>query len=74
MEKPLAPILEFPGSGESIIEPSRLKTGKPRIPGHCVLCFFQEVIRKLRRKGELKQIHKLTSEGDPDGGLLGDCA
>ena len=65
MEKPLAPILEFPGLGESIIEPSRLKDGKPQIPGRCVLCFFQEVIKKFRRSGELKQIHQLTGEGNP---------
>lgn len=66
MKKPVAPILEFPGSGKSIIEPARLKAGKDRIPGRCVLCFFGEVIKKLRRKGELKQIHQLTGEGDPN--------
>jgi purine-nucleoside phosphorylase len=66
VKKPVAPILEFPGSGKSIIEPARLKAGQDRIPGRCVLCFFSEVIKKLRRKGELKQIHQLTGEGDPN--------
>ena len=66
MKKPVIPILEFPGAGESIIEPARLKAGKDRIPERCVLCFFSEVITKLRRKGELKQVHQLTSEGKPN--------
>ena len=66
MEKTTAPVLEFPGSGRAVIEPVRLKAGQDRIPGRCVLCFFGEVIKKLRRKGELKQIHRLTSEGDPN--------
>jgi len=66
MRKTTAPILEFPGSGKAVIEPARLKAGQDRIPGRCVLCFFGEVMKKLRRKGELKQIHRLTSEGDPN--------
>jgi len=66
MKKKAAPILEFPGSGRAVIEPARLKAGRRRIPGRCVLCFFGEVIKKLRRQGELKQIHRLSSEGDPN--------
>jgi uridine phosphorylase len=65
VEKPVVPILEYPGSGESIIEPSRLNRNKPRIPGRCVLCFFREVMKKLSRRGELRQIHELTGEGEP---------
>lgn len=66
MKKPLAPILEFPGPGKSIIEPARLKAGQDRIPDRCVLCFFSEVIKKVHRRGELKQINQLTGEGDPN--------
>jgi len=65
VKRSVAPILEFPGSGKSIIEPARLKAGMERIPGRCVLCFFGEVIRKLKRNEKLKPIHQLTGEGDP---------
>ena len=65
MKKPGVPILEFPGYGESIIEPSKLLAKKDRIPKRCVLCFFNEVIKKWRRRGKLKQVLKLTGEGEP---------
>lgn len=65
MKKTMVPILEFPGSEESIIEPARLKGKKNLVPERCVLCFFNEVLKKLRRAGELKRVHRLTGEGEP---------
>jgi uridine phosphorylase len=57
------PILEFPGSGRAIIEPRRLLAGRKPVPERCVLCFFGEVIRNYRKRGELRKIHTLSSEG-----------
>ncbi len=55
------PILEFDPAPEAVLEPSRLH--KPRdVPEHCVLCFFQEVIDKLREEGQLKEIAQCRSE------------
>ena len=42
------PVLEFDPSREAIIEPTNLV--KPAdVPEHCVICFFPEVIEKLRQ-------------------------
>jgi uridine phosphorylase len=42
------PVLEFDPSREAIIEPKNLV--KPAdVPEHCVICFFPEVIEKLRQ-------------------------
>ena len=55
------PILEFDPTREAILEPSRLV--KPQdVPERCVLCFFQEVINKLREEGQLREIAQSKSE------------
>jgi uridine phosphorylase len=55
------PILEHDPSPEAIIEPQRVI--KPiDIPQHCVVCFFQDVIRKLNDEGRLKVVADLRSE------------
>jgi uridine phosphorylase len=60
-----APILEYPGSGQAIIEPARLHAKAPRIAKRCVLCFFMDVIREAERAGRLTPIARLHGEGDP---------
>ncbi len=55
------PILEFDPSREGIIEPSRII--RPRnVPEHCVFCFFQEVLAKLRADGKTQTLATLTWE------------
>jgi uridine phosphorylase len=56
------PLLECDRARVAIIEPSRVI--KPiDIAEHCVLCFFQEVIRDLVREGaQARQIHNGESE------------
>ncbi|MFC1587424.1 nucleoside phosphorylase [Planctomycetota bacterium] len=55
------PILEFDPNPEAIIEPS--KVIKPKdIPEHCVLCFFQEVIKKHCAEKNAKIITQVKSE------------
>src|SRR6516164_10774316 len=56
------PLLEFDSGRVAIIEPSRVI--KPiGISEHCVLCFFQEVIRELVVEGaKARQIHIGESE------------
>ncbi len=44
------PLLEFDGRRSAIIEPSRIYPPID-IAEHCVLCFFQEVIRELVSEG-----------------------
>ncbi len=65
MAKTAFPILEFPGSGVSVVQPARPRRKKPGVPERCVLCFFNEVLNKLRRSGELKQVHRLVGEWEP---------
>ncbi|MFB3895626.1 MAG: nucleoside phosphorylase [bacterium] len=61
MKRKKYPILEFDSSRTAIIEPSR--EIKPiNIPEHCILCFFQEVITKLRKQYNAKLITNLGSE------------
>jgi uridine phosphorylase len=55
------PIIEFDPSPEAIIEPSRMIAAIDA-PEHCVLCFFQEVIEKLRNEGKAKEIARLNCE------------
>lgn len=55
------PIIEYDDSPEALIEPSRLLLPIDIAPG-CVLCFFQDVIGRLRDEGRLRQIHSLASE------------
>ncbi len=59
------PILEFPGRAKAVLEPIAPRSKDKRLPRRCVLCFFSEVIRKLTRRGELKPVKQLRSEGDP---------
>jgi uridine phosphorylase len=56
------PLLEFDAGRIAIIEPSRVI--KPiDIAEHCVLCFFQEVIRELVSEGaQARQVHTGRSE------------
>lgn len=55
------PILEFDDSKQAIIEPSRI-IQKIDMPEHVVLCFFNDVIERLRCEGKLRRIHNLKSE------------
>lgn len=55
------PFLEFDSNREAVIEPSKLI--KPiDIPKHCVMCFFKDVIDKLKAGGKLKLITERESE------------
>lgn len=56
------PLMEFDGGRVAIIEPTRVV--RPiDIAEHCVLCFFQEVIRELGREGATARlIHTGRSE------------
>jgi uridine phosphorylase len=49
------PILEFDPALTAIIEPAQL-IEPAGAPEHCVICFFQEVIAKLRHDGALTTI------------------
>jgi uridine phosphorylase len=61
MRKRRYPILEYDPAPEAVIEPSRVI--KPAgLPEHCVICFFQEVLRKLRRERRTRPIARLSSE------------
>ncbi len=56
------PLLEFDGRSIAIIEPSRIYRPLD-IAEHCVLCFFQEVIRELVSEGaRARHIHTGESE------------
>ncbi|MDI6784042.1 MAG: nucleoside phosphorylase [bacterium] len=60
MKRKKYPILEFDHSPKAIIEPSQVI--KPiDISEHCVLCFFQEVVTKLRKEYNAKFITNLGS-------------
>lgn len=65
MEREVFPVLEFPGTGRGLIEPSRLVARRPAIPPACVLCFFPEVLRDRHRRGELALIQEITGEHEP---------
>src|SRR5947207_9221139 len=58
---PPYPILEFDPASEAHIEPRRIV--RPiDAPQHCVLCFFQDVITKLRTEDRARQIAVQHSE------------
>ncbi len=59
------PILEHPGGGRAVIEPSALLARKPRVPERCVLCFFLDVLKRRSRQGQLEPLLKLRGEGEP---------
>ena len=56
------PILEFDGSPEAIIEPSRLIRPLAGMPEHGVITFFQDVIRHFADQGLAHEIHAIQSE------------
>ncbi|MBI5622536.1 MAG: nucleoside phosphorylase [Elusimicrobia bacterium] len=57
----LIPLLEFDPSRRAVIEP--LDAVKHRdIPKRCVLCFFQEVIKRVKNKLHFKTLPPFTSE------------
>lgn len=64
-EGPPLPILEHPGDGPAVIEPSRLFARSDRIPDRCVLCFFKEVIAQQIEAGALELLTTLPGEGEP---------
>ena len=47
-----APILEFDSARRAVIEPG-FQARRRAVPRHCVLPFFLETIRKLRRRGRI---------------------
>ena len=55
------PILEYDPTLEAVIEPQRV-VAPIGAPEHCVVCFFQEVINKLRRQKRLTRISTRKSE------------
>ena len=59
------PILEYDPSPDAIIEPSRVLSAIDIAP-HCVLCFFQDVISRLRDQGALCLVYTLRSEMGPN--------
>ncbi|GAP09295.1 uridine phosphorylase [Bellilinea caldifistulae] len=59
------PLLEFDPAERAILEPRPVKLTQPA-PPRAVLCFFQDVINRLRRKGRLKVIGRLKSEIGPN--------
>jgi uridine phosphorylase len=56
------PILEFDGSPEAILEPTRLIQALPEMPEHGVITFFQDVINHFVQQGLAREIHSLGSE------------
>ncbi len=54
------PILEYDSNPNAMIEPHRLLRPLDRMPEHCVLCFFQEVINAACAEAE--QVIILRSE------------
>lgn len=55
------PILEFDNAIPAVLEPSKV-INKRDIPEHVVICFFGEVIEKLKNEGKAKLILNLHSE------------
>lgn len=49
------PILEFDPTLEAVIDPAQI-IAPADVPEHCVVCFFREVITRLRRDGALTTI------------------
>jgi len=55
------PILEFDGVTDNIIEPSKFAK-KIHMPEEVVMCFYNEVIEKLKDEGKLREITCLYSQ------------
>lgn len=58
------PILEYDHESEAVIKPQNVVTPAD-VPEHCVLCFFQDVIRGMSKRGYLREITELSSEVGP---------
>jgi uridine phosphorylase len=57
-----APILEFDGEPEAILEPRKLITPLATMPTHGVICFFQDVITHFSNLGLVQEIYAMGSE------------
>lgn len=55
------PILDFDDDRSAILTPDPYALGIGT-PAKCVLCFFQEVITRLREEGQLREVGHLHSE------------
>jgi len=55
------PILDFDEDRSAILSPDPYALGIGT-PARCVLCFFQDVINRMRDEGQLKEIGHLRSE------------
>jgi uridine phosphorylase len=64
MRKKRYPILEHDPTPEAIIEPRRV-VRPADVPERCVICFFQEVISKLRDEGRAREVTASRSEVGP---------
>lgn len=58
------PILDYPGDGRGVIEPSRLYKKRKGFPQRCVLTFFKDVLDRSAREGEISFVTELPGEGD----------
>src|SRR5688572_16573387 len=59
---PNAPILDFDGEVEAILEPRKLLKPLETMPTHGVICFFQDVITHFVTLGIAEEIYALHSE------------
>lgn len=57
----LPPILEFDSTREAVIEPS-VVTRRRDVPQSAVLCFFQDVIERVVREHDGRELMRLRSE------------
>jgi len=57
-----APILEFDGEPEAILEPSKMMRPLDTMPTHGVICFFHDVISHFVTQGIAQEIYSLRSE------------
>ena len=57
-----APILEFDGEAEAILEPRKLIKPLDDMPTHGVICFFQDVISHFLEQGLIQEVYALRSE------------
>jgi uridine phosphorylase len=56
------PILEFDNDRSALVEPSKIIKKNQKMPNHCVLCFFQDVISNLHEEKKITEITHLGSE------------
>ena len=56
------PILEHDADTEALIDPQKLKKPNEDVPERGVICFFQDVIDRLREEGTLEEVVSLRSE------------